>query len=192
MEKSLEGIKKDLEKLKPFMTKIKEVQNHEEKIKTVNMKLARELDEMDNKRILLIKSRRKVDNLREQIKVCEKVQNLAISKEERLQRMKEIEKSIDLSKYSSVDETARGDYIKGLKSDELYYQQKYQTEVDRQQKLNSEVDELRFERGKLILEKNRLEQFLDSLLKSYEDIKVEDEGLTQTEYIYKIKEDLES
>ena len=30
------------------------------------------------------------------------------------------------------------------------------------------------------------------MIKSYEDIKIEDEGLTQTDYIYKIKEDNET
>jgi peptidoglycan hydrolase CwlO-like protein len=89
-------VSKELAKLKPHKDNIATIEGKDNKIAELTEKIAIENKKIESKKKDLIKLRRKVDKLRDQIKSCEDVQNLVIDKETRTMRMEEIEKTVNI------------------------------------------------------------------------------------------------
>lgn len=191
MNKKLEEVDLKLAKLKPHKDKFATIEENDKRILELTELIEKETKIIESKKMDQIKLRRKNEKHREQIKSSEDVQNLVIDKETRNKRMKEIEKTVNVENFSGVNLNKREEFLKSLKKDLEYNQEKQQKMIDNQQAMNKELDGLRLERGDLIMQKSEIELNLKRLRES---VSIKDEGDGPGSQVYtehKIKEECE-
>lgn len=192
-KQELETVDAQLKKLLPHKMNLSTIDEKEKRIEELTKKIEKEYKMVNGMQKEKIKLENKVKMLRTQIKNCEDVQNMVINRTTNELRMAEIEKTVDVSVIIGVNYKQREDYLKNLKKDQMYISERWKSLVENQQLLNKQLDDLRLQRGDIILEKKQIEQNLERLKATMLDPSVKSENGTGSQLYTesKIKEEYE-